>query len=449
MADACAMFHCIEHIEGKARNSMSDTDTWIVTLSDNTTFNGQPVTKAFVKIGINPSSILYTDDVAPPPEILKQMYDRKIKATGLMYEFQVYDKVIGPILANHVCPNFLRPYLVSYNCRFQDLQRAMSFGLRDINPDTRLELLLRNVDYMSNGKKERPAIHDQTNLNPKDIPDENRAWRFMVLTTEFENVISYWDFLNPEQRVIPIDRMAVLLQILVALYVMEKSKLVHHDLHAGNVLVQRLAKPTTFTYILNGEVFSVETEFKAMVYDFDWATCESLGPNARMGERVTPFKRNLDLVRLYKSMTPKEQMADKTLDRQHRSLMHKVVDLTHVDYSIAAHRSSGKEIPDSLLGAIQAAASYFQHVKPSDEPYVINDDRFASNGTLNLDYKILSNIRWNSSQYEDMIIEYRNSLQKCERESVELRRRVTDLEAQLSYVRSLMRKHRNPPYARR
>jgi hypothetical protein len=404
---------------------------WIATLAANVTFNDQPVTKAFMKIGINPRSIrIRGGDYPGKAELSAKAAEQKTKASGLMYEFQVYENVIGPILASHVCPNFLRPYLVSYNCKMEDLLSALQFGMKQFDDPTLQNLLLRSVDFMSNGKKERPAIHDANGLDPDAIPDADPNLRFMVLTTEYENVISYWKFLSPNTNMDMHRRMSVLLQILVALYVMEKSKLAHNDLHVGNILIQGLDQPTTFTYIINGEVFSIRTDVKALVYDWDWSACESLGANRRIGNQLKPFDRNRDLVRLYKSMTPKNPIDDPNLDPQQRSLMHEVFDLSLINPEIVPHRSKGAEMPLPLLEAIRLTADAFEPVDPSAEPYIINDDRFLSNGALNIDYACSADLRR----------QHQASLEKCEQENASLKRRMEKLEAQMSFTNSLLRK---------
>ena len=450
MANVCEMFRCVTKIEGQARNSGSDTDTWILTLSPNTMFNKEPVTKTFMKIGLNPTSIrLPPGDEANLDARTEVAVKQVHKALGLQYELEVYDKVIGPILASHVCPNFLRPYLVSYNCTFKDLLHALQQGLPDVDADTRQELLLRNVDYMTNGKPGRPAINDQTGLVLGHAPDENPAWRFMVLTTEYETVTPYYNFLRPEYDIQFLDRAAVLMQILVALYVMQKTQLMHQDLHAGNILVQALPEVTTFTYSINGEVFSCESRYKALVYDFDLASCTSLGPNIRRGDELAPFKKNHDLVRLYKSLTPQGPRTNVTLTTQYRTLMHKVFDLKDIRHDRDVYHSKGEEIKLPLLSAIQFMSTAFREVKPSSTPYIIDDDMFLSNGALNIDHQLMKNIRQTNSQYEDEIIACRNALQKSEQEYAELQRRMTFLDAKLSYAQSLLRKQHRTPYARR
>jgi type II secretory pathway component PulJ len=88
-------------------------------------------------------------------------------------------------------------------------------------------------------------------------------------------------------------------------------------------------------------------------------------------------------------------------------------------------------------------------VKPSSTPYIIDDDMFLSNGALNIDHQLMKNIRQTNSQYEDEIIACRNALQKSEQEYAELQRRMTFLDAKLSYAQSLLRKQHRTPYARR
>jgi hypothetical protein len=271
----------------------------------------------------------------------------------------------------------------------------------------------------------------------------------MALTTEYETVTPYSNFLHHQHEVPFIERVAVLMQILVALYVMEKSQLMHNDLHAGNILVQVLPDVTTFTYIINGKSYTCQSKYKALIYDFDLAVCTSLGANRRRGKTVPPFEKNADLVRLYKSLSPGVQRTNVALTTHYRSSIPRVFDVKDINHDADVYHSKGEEIKLPLLSGIKYITTAFRGVPPSDQPYIINDEMFLSNGTLNLDHKLTADIRQTNNMYEDEIIHCQNALEKSKTEFAELQRRMTFLDAQLSYTQSLLRKQQRTPYARR
>lgn len=274
-SDVCQMNGCVTHVEGRAASSMSPTDTWICTLAPFTTFRGKIYKKVFMKIGINPQAF----DAKSGK--LDELY-RKEASLGLLYELRVYNKVILPLLDANVCPHFLRSLLVSHNCTYQDLTKTLQKGLpgrlsmRDVK-----NRFNRSLWYMVEHERRRPAISTVPPVNGRgDVRQYPRPkdYRFTVLTTEFDNVVDYDDWIteaNPTQA----DRYVVCLQLFIALYTMQYCKLMHNDLHSGNLFIQTLDSDQQFQYVVDGVRVAFRTHLKVMIYDFDDATCPWLGEN--------------------------------------------------------------------------------------------------------------------------------------------------------------------------
>lgn len=420
LSNLCQMHKCITHIKGHASNSASATDTWECELKPETTFQGQKVTHAFMKIGINPASM-------PRPKPLdsalkrQQALDRIEAATGLMYEFQVYHRLVTPILDAGICPNFLRSYLISYNCKYDDLLSALQVGLApQIDREQVYKHLNRNLYYLYTTVDHRPAIQSRSELH-RATPSP--ALRYMALTTEFNKVKDYWVWLSENHSVE--SRREVLLQILMALYVMSKSKLMHNDLRAPNIFVQLLPAAETWTYIINGgEPISVRTFYLVKIYDFDRATCVSLGKNAYVKDSglypvdLPLFEENRDLVCLWKSLFGGNEV---------KSLIADYFDVRNVDMRTEWFLGRGREIPTSLLTGIMNLSRTFD-VPPGQVVYLINDDMFNSDGTLNRDHEDLSALRAANEQHEKVVADYKTVLETCNAEKRRLENELAAIE---------------------
>jgi hypothetical protein len=365
-----------------------------------------------MKIGINPASL-------PKPHAeqtaLKRQttLDRIQAAAGLMYEFQIYHDIVTPILDAGICPNFLRSFLISYNCKYADLLAAVKIGLRpDIEPGEVHKHLNRNISFLYHGTEKRPAIQSRSDLHHKK---PSPTLRYMVLTTEFNDVQDYWVWLSSPHTVR--SRQAVLLQILIALYVMSKSKLMHNDLRAPNIFVQRLHEPETWTYVINdGDPITIYTPYLAKVYDYDRGTSERHGINVFVKESglypadMDIFEENRDLVCLYKSLLGGHEVD---------SLIPEYFDVRNVNEKTEWFLGRGYEVPTSLMAGIQRLSHAFD-LPPSDRVYRINDDMFMRDGSLNRDHVDLSALRMANEQHEKVVADYKVILEKCNAEKRQL-----------------------------
>jgi hypothetical protein len=419
LSNLCQMHQCIAHIKGYKSNSASATDTWECELKPGTTFQGKPVLSTFMKIGINPASMPKPN--AEQTALKRQMATDRIQAaSGLMYEFQVYHDIVTPILDADICPNFLRSYLISYNCKYSDLLDSLRIGLSpDIDPSEVHRHLNRNISFLYQGTEKRPAIQSRSDL---DHQKPSSKLRYMVLTTEFNDVEDYWVWLSSPHTVR--SRQAVLLQILMALYVMSKSKLMHNDLRAPNIFVQRLREPETWTYVINDQSpITVYTPYKALVYDFDRGTSASLGVNVFVKESglypadMGLFEENRDLVCLYKSLLGGHEVD---------SLIPEYFDVRNVNEKTEWFLGRGYEVPTSLQTAIRRLSHAFD-LPPSDRVYRINDDMFMRDGTLNRDHADLSALRAANEQHEKVVADYKVILENCNAEKRRLENELAEL----------------------
>lgn len=413
MSDLCDMHTCIERITGRASDDVSNTDTWICRLKEGTMYENKIVTHTFMKIGINPSSV-------PLPV-------KKIAAMGLMYELQVYNQLITPILNACICPNFLRSYLVSYNCRRSDLVSALSVGL-GVDSATASRHFDRSLSFLEQGQAMRPAVHSMLDgaqyLTPHD------SLRLMVLTTEYTDVQTYTDWLSVPHS--PQSINTVLLQLIVALCVMALSKLMHNNLSGSNIVVKTLGPPETFTYHIQGYApITITTRYKVMIHNFNEATSASLGENASFTKSqrfrdLPTFDKRRDLVCLYKNLSTLTDQTGTPLSTL--SCIGKHFNMEHVR-NTDWHQSRGDETPSTLAEGLTSIVAILPVLPPNANVFIMTRDMFMSDGSLNHDHKVLTDLKWHNTQFETQIIEYTAYLEKCQSATQEVESRLATLAA--------------------
>jgi hypothetical protein len=153
----------------------------------------------------------------------------------------------------------------------------------------------------------RPAISNfefETRPEPPSIVRDidavdkiEHTLRYGCLLTERGPVESLSDWLAKDRKFRYEDFLAVLFQLIVTLWVLELRRMVHYDLHTGNVLIEHI-RPRRLGYVLNGEEYKVNTTWLVRIFDFDRSYAVSLGCNKWHVESECQFVPNLDLARL-------------------------------------------------------------------------------------------------------------------------------------------------------
>ncbi len=83
----------------------------------------------------------------------------------------------------------------------------------------------------------------------------------------------------------------VLFQISAACYTTSLCKLVHNDLHSGNIFIRDLGKETEFIYIINDRKFIIKTRFQPLIYDFDRGYTKKFGTNPLLNNLCTKYSQ--------------------------------------------------------------------------------------------------------------------------------------------------------------
>ena len=95
--------------------------------------------------------------------------------------------------------------------------------------------------------------------------EKTNEWRDieMIITQPGGNLFDF-----KFEKLTPLDRKTVIFQLLYTLYVFERLKISHGDLHSGNLFIVDV-EPTTLCYLVEGVQYRFTTTKLLKIYDFD------------------------------------------------------------------------------------------------------------------------------------------------------------------------------------
>lgn len=172
----------------------------------------------------NVSLKIFSDD--------KWDYKHEKLYNSLLYEVYVYRYVIDNILKNEYSPNFV-PYL----------------GYSVCSSDTVQKLGLDNA-YSS----------DMNILMTKRIIDST-TWGNFIKEESYDTILS------------------VFFQLVYSLAVMGQFRLIHNDIHYGNILVKKLKHPVKMLFSSGKQSWVIKTKYIPYIFDWDRSYTEILGNN--------------------------------------------------------------------------------------------------------------------------------------------------------------------------
>lgn len=268
---------------GLTSNSMSNSDQWIVTIADGT--------KLFIKI--------FVEDINP----------------NLEYEILIYERIIKPLVKNHICPFFI-PYVGSGNkCTFTTLLQMITGNIDGDHVELDKNRLLRNLYFIYlltkfpnlNEQQSRFIEHfHSTTSNTLNRPTlqnttlyDTGTFETIIDTISFKYLILHailpntYTIKETNLSNIPVEikhtvqtdseKFAILYMIIYTCMILSMSNTIHNDLHLGNIYIHKMSTPINYQFEYRGGAFDVSHRFtsiyKVMVYDFDNSYASSIGPN--------------------------------------------------------------------------------------------------------------------------------------------------------------------------
>lgn len=204
-------------------------------------------------------SVIVSGELFNKPELsafVKIFYKENTKYTQMgMCEVEIYRNVINPLLINHNTPHVM-PFLGITECK--------NFSLETMEPK---DELYERLSYLKKQVKELYTTGDTTGTNT-----------LYMLFTEKSEGKSLRDLLMNTPIDIPLLK-TILYALIWSIMCFEDVKLLHDDLHLGNIFIEKLKSPKKFTYelMVNGKkvLYEYISDANPKIYDFDYATKES------------------------------------------------------------------------------------------------------------------------------------------------------------------------------
>ena len=308
-SDACDINTIVNDVNGLASNSASPTDLLILNLKNDIRYQTKNFDnkQVFMKYWINDDmeSRNYIRNNLPHGylELFIQTND------ALNYELMVYRDIIRVLVDEKICTNFVQCLGSSSSCSTGSILNLISKNTGVTHPGNNL---LRNIMYTLKHIPNRPSVTNNTlSLPPGITPSEisilkNHIQKFSIgcVISEYRTGIAFEDWYMSNRTTHFEDMKKILYQVCCGCYAMHLSRVVHNDLHLGNVRLATSLTPLEkiFTYKTDaspsGSIkITFECSIKAMIYDFDRAYSSILGINNIVLENCTPSNSNCNKIR--------------------------------------------------------------------------------------------------------------------------------------------------------
>ena len=146
-----------------------------------------------------------------------------------------------------------------------------------VHEDTKgVENIFWNAKTSINSEIERlqhnNTIYDKKRLETLNkLKNEPTKQVNCIITKTYTNIDSLTNILgNTRINIDEENTKKLIFQSFYAVYIMRtKLKMVHYDLHFGNILVKYRKEPYLLTYDLNNKYYYMESNYKLRIYDFD------------------------------------------------------------------------------------------------------------------------------------------------------------------------------------
>ena len=277
---------------------------------------------------------IWLDVTGVPCWYLKQINYDSTDVEGLKYELDVYKNIINKIISSDESPNFI-PFIGYGECLLQDICKHIGKNnckrlMDDLDkyyylimkkyPQTRLCIMMtyRPPDSKSLNKMLQPNAkslekldeignkfqNDEENLEFDRIEKLNDVFDQTIRKKINDGINNKIHRLRKKYRKIEDDfyrqhfskiwntqtGKEILFQIVYSLAVMDKYRLVHHDLHIGNILIRKYKNLFKRVYEINGKKYLIQTRYQPYIFDWDLAYSEELGDNMKLSTHE--YKKN-------------------------------------------------------------------------------------------------------------------------------------------------------------
>ena len=211
---------------------------------------------------------------------------------------------------------------------------------RLLKPEIIINNLNRNINYIVKNRTSAPEINiiknsdnlqyssdidsmddlDDT-LITNDYPDLKYRYSILLLQNTNGLKLSAWLIHKKYTLAFNTEIWNVIFQIAAACYAMSLTKMVHNDLHYGNIFVEELKTPIDFLYTINDIPILIRTKYKVLLFDYDRAFVERLGDNSILTTKsceeisqCNKFIENKDIVKIFCYISKLSKISNELLD---------------------------------------------------------------------------------------------------------------------------------------
>jgi hypothetical protein len=291
--DVCKIDKYIKNVKC-LRTGSSPTDAWIITLKNNVfDKKNNKIKKAFLKIYSNMSFFDNEKYSDIDFKYLKQAVE------GLTYESKIYKYIVTPLVDYNICPNFIRFLGNGTMCSYDNLYNMLHDNYykdnKKISPEKIKKKLKRNIiNNILSYDNENINFDESQKYQTENNYELDELQFDITLTETYDHSMSFNDILRkPDIQERNINN--ILFQIFVACYSMSLTKMIHNDLHSGNIMVRSLDKPKILVYFINNRKYVLKVKYFVHIYDFDRAYAGRLGDNESL-KMYNVFSQDNELI---------------------------------------------------------------------------------------------------------------------------------------------------------
>ena len=292
----------------------------------------------------------YNEDQATRQDI-KDILDKcadKRKYEGLDYEKNLYEFITKNIILKGLSNAFI-PFIASGSCLVSDIYDKIAVS-KKLNI-TQKHALLQKLKFFQ--------FFPELKLN-------------LIATGSFSSskLMDLYDFLQDDKiKFSTSDIASIILQVLQALFVMEKFKIMHNDLHLGNIFLEMLDEPRKISIPLSDKArIEFPSKYVVKIFDWDRAWCKKLGPNPMLETEsylsvdvTQKFRQNQDYYQFICGLKEKSKNPEKKL------ILEEVLHTILPDPNFNAWRSAEDDLFKIKLTSTQK--SKLQSLRFNERPY--------------------------------------------------------------------------------
>ena len=381
----CNLSKHVDKVKGLKTGS-SPTDAWIITFKPNVFYKNIKMKKGFLKIYSNLSFFDYKKYSEFNTEYLRKAVQ------GLTYETNIYKYIVTPLVDYNICPHFIRMIGSGTLCKYDDLFQILknNYYHKD-NKHVSIEKIRKrlnrsitnnilNYDYDNISFDESVKVSIETKFDLDDlIFDVN-------LTETYDDSISFFELLNSDY-VQELNIFNILFQIFAACYSMSLSKMVHNDLHTGNIMIRPLKKPKTLTYIIEGNKYLLKVYYFVHIYDFDRSYVKQLGDNKLLSlydiySQNNEYIDNKDVLKIlcsvYKYTQNSMYLKCLTDDKKHFTKLIELYDLDkRCNFQLKKYKPVDSSFFDNYNDTLTILKRLSEYLPKIDESYIDKENLFV------------------------------------------------------------------------